>query len=94
MENETHELTPEQPAVSEKRKERRDRRERKKQPKANPQPAPPQQQDKGRFLARPWINLPEADEVLTKDRVRVMTWNVCPIVSGRSQSKLNLRSSC
>lgn len=90
MDDKTQELAPERFAVSEKRKERREQKKLKKQAQENSQPA---MQQPARFLVRPWINLPEVDEALTKDRVRVMTWNVCPIVSRRSQSKLNLRSS-
>ena len=94
MDDKTRESTPERLAVSEKRKDRRDRKKVKQQAQANPQPAPQQQPNNGRFLARPWINLPEIDEALVKDRVWVMSWNVCPIVPGRYLSKLSLGSSC
>ena len=79
------ELTPEQLAVSQKRKERREQKKHKKEAQEKHQSAP--QQQPVRFLVRSWINLPEVDEALTKDRVRVMTWNVRPIVSRRSLSK-------
>ena len=94
MEDETREPSPEQLAVSDKRKERKERKKLKQQAKVKPQSVPEQQLGNSAFLVRPWINLPEVDEALIKSRVRVMTWNVCPISSGRSQSKLNSRSSC
>jgi len=94
MEGEAREPTPERLVVSEERKERRERKKLKQQAKVKPQPAPEQQLGNSAFLVRPWINLPEVDVALVKGRVRVMTWNVCPISSGRFQSKFNLRSSC
>ncbi|KAF9650046.1 Endonuclease/exonuclease/phosphatase [Thelephora ganbajun] len=68
MDNEAHGPTPEELAQSEKQKERREALRNK--------PPPPPQSDNSRFLARPWINLPEVNETLIQHRVRVMTWNV------------------
>lgn len=89
MDNETQELTKEL-AQSEKRKQWRERKKLKQQTLRDKPPPPP---DNSRFLARPWINLPAVDKVPAQHRVRVMTWNVCTIFSGRPQSKLNLKSS-
>ena len=94
MDDKARELTPEEFALSEKRRERKERKEQREQAPKNHKPAPQQQPGNSRFLARPWIKLPEANEVSTEDRVRVMTWNVRFIASRHSQLKLNLRSSC
>lgn len=83
MENETQELAPEQLAQSGTRKEWRERKKLKQQALRD-KPPPPPQPDNSRFLARPWISLPAVNEALVQHRVRVMTWNVCAVVFGRS----------
>jgi len=90
MENDTREPTPEQLEQREEWKER----EQLEKAQQTSKPAPQRQLDNSRFLARPWINLPEVNEAPAKDRVRVMTWNVCPTVSGCYQPKLNIGFSC
>lgn len=74
MDTDTPELTPEGLAQSEKRKERRERKKLKYEAKRNKPPPPPPANT--RFLARPWIKLPEVDETQIQCRVRVMTWNL------------------
>jgi len=76
MDNEAQELTPEELAQSEKRKERKEQKKFKQKALRNKRPPPPPQPDNSRFLARPWINLPEVNETRTQHRVRVLTWNV------------------
>ena len=81
MDNETQELTPDELAQSEKRKEQNERKQLKKQALRDKPPKSGSNRflnrnRNSRFLARPWITLPEVDETLTQHRVRVMTWNV------------------
>lgn len=81
------EPTPEEVAQSEKRKERKQRKGRKKlEQEAQQNNPPPPRPDNSNFLARPWIKLPEVNEALIQSRVRVMTWNVCPIMSGHCRN--------
>jgi len=97
MDDEAREPTPERPALSEKRKERKERKKLKQQAKVKPQPAP-EQPGNSAFLARPWISLPEVNGALTKGRVRVMTWNVCPFLtqtlSVEAQLEIQLLAQC
>jgi len=92
MDNETQESIPEKLAQTERRKGQ-GRRKKLKQQALQDKPPPPPQPDNSHFLARPWINLPTVNEALVQHRVRVMTWNVRPIASGRSESKLILGPS-
>jgi hypothetical protein len=80
MDNETQELTPEEPARSEKRKGQSGRKKLKQQ--ALRDKPPPLQPENSRFLARPWINLPPVNDAPAQHRVRVMTWNVCAVFLG------------
>lgn len=80
MDTEVPKSTPEEVPQSEKRKERKERKERKKLEHEAKRKNPPPQPDNSSFLARPWIKLLELDETIIQHRVRVMTWNVCPIV--------------
>ena len=75
MDNRTQELSKEDLAQSEKRKERKERKKLKKEATRNKPPLPPHL-DNSRFLARPWIALPEVNETLVQHKARVMTWNV------------------
>lgn len=93
MDNETQESIPEKLAQSERRRGQ-GRRKKLKQQALQDKPPPPPQPDNSRFLARPWINLPAVNEALVQHRVRVMTWNVCPIASGCSELKLIPKPSC
>lgn len=70
MATKTPESTPEAVAQSKKR------RERKKLGHEVQRNDPPPRPNNSSFLARPWIELPEANETLIQHRVRVMTWNV------------------
>lgn len=75
---------PEEVAQLEKRKERKERKDRKKLERREAQrnDPPPPQPSNSSFLARSWVKLPEVNETQIEYRVRVMTWNVCTIVSG------------
>jgi hypothetical protein len=101
MDTGTPKSTPEEVAQSETRKDRKERKERKERKKlgheAKRNNPPPPQSDNSSFLARPWIKLPEVSETLIQYRVRVMTWNVCPILSGHSvetQPGIQLLAQC
>lgn len=62
-----YELTPEQQALAE---EKRQQRLRQKE-----QPATPQEDPRSKILAREWLKL--ADPPKDTVRVKIMTWNVC-----------------
>ena len=88
MDDKPPEPTPEQLALSEKQRERNERKKLKQRSKVKPKPAPQQPLENSRFLARPWISLPEVEGVLAKGRVRVMTWNVRPPFQGVGRNSI------
>jgi len=77
MDTETPQSTPEEVGQAGKRQGRRERKKLKHEAQRN-KPAPPP--ENSRFLARPWIKLPEINDAHIQHKVRVMTWNVCPAV--------------